>query len=220
MINLTEVQKKKLGVIEDKRVDFYFKVENEIVDNTTIFPNIYESYLFVILSRDCNNGGVAFASYTTLAEACYCSRRTIIKVMNSIENITLLITEAQEEVLKTSKSLPLLVEKLNIENKKNLKLSREELVVENKKIMDSILQTRNKFEKIKRESRDSLKGFIDRSLFLKEELRDYIICYFTKAFFFNAFLIIGFLIGSYYFYYKEAKKDIREIKSVLKLEEK
>lgn len=94
----------------------------------------------------------------------------------------------------------------------------------NKEIMDSILQTRNEFEKIKKESRDSLKGFIDRSLFLKEELRDYIICYFTKAFFFNAFLIIGFLIigfliGSYYFYYKETKKDIREIKSVLKLEE-
>lgn len=60
MINLTQVQKKKLGVIEDKRVDFYFKVENEVVNNTTIFSNIYESHLFVILSRYCNNGGIAF----------------------------------------------------------------------------------------------------------------------------------------------------------------
>lgn len=56
MINLTEEQKQILG-IKDERVDFYFKVENAVIDNPEVFSNIYESHLFVVLSRYCNNGG-------------------------------------------------------------------------------------------------------------------------------------------------------------------
>ena len=83
VLNLSDDQKEKLGII-DKRVDFYFKVENAVVDNK-VFSNIYESYLFVVLSRFCNNGNVAFPSYNTLAELCYCSRRKIIDTMASLE---------------------------------------------------------------------------------------------------------------------------------------
>lgn len=85
MYNLTDEQKQILK-LEDKRIDFYFKVENEVIDNTEIFSNIYESHLFIVLSRYCNNNNVAFPSYNTLAKLCYCSRSTIIRAMKSLES--------------------------------------------------------------------------------------------------------------------------------------
>ena len=44
MINLTEEQKQILG-IKDERVDFYFKVENAVIDNPDVFSNICKSHL-------------------------------------------------------------------------------------------------------------------------------------------------------------------------------
>lgn len=83
-LNLTDEQKEILG-IKDERVDFYFKVENAVVDEVELFSNIYESHLYLVLSRYCNNNQVAFPSYSKLAELCYCSRSTIIKCMTSLE---------------------------------------------------------------------------------------------------------------------------------------
>ena len=83
MHNLTQNQREQLK-IKDNRIDFYFKVENTVIDDDSIFSNIYESHLFIILSRYCNNGQVAFPSYNTLAQKCYCSKRTIINAMNSL----------------------------------------------------------------------------------------------------------------------------------------
>ena len=84
-IFLTVEQKKMLNIIEDKRVDFYFRVENAVIDNYQMFDNIYEAYLYVVLCRYCNNGSVAFPGYKKLADQCHCSRRTIINTMNSLE---------------------------------------------------------------------------------------------------------------------------------------
>ena len=83
-INLTDEQIKKLK-IEDNRIDHYFKVENALVDKPNIFDNIYDAHLFVVLCRYCNNNSIAFPGYTTLAEQCYCSRRTVINAMKSLE---------------------------------------------------------------------------------------------------------------------------------------
>lgn len=84
-IVLTDEQKKMLNIIEDKRVDFYFRVENAVIDNYQIFDSIYEAYLYVVLCRYCNNGSVAFPGYKKLADQCHCSRRTIINAMNVLE---------------------------------------------------------------------------------------------------------------------------------------
>lgn len=83
MLKLTNDQKEILNIV-DHRTDYYFKVENAVVDDHKIFSNIYESHLFVILSRYCNNGKIAFPSYNTLAKQCYCSRSIIIRAMNSL----------------------------------------------------------------------------------------------------------------------------------------
>lgn len=83
-IELTDEQKIKLK-IKDNRIDFYFKVENALVDNYEIFDNIYESFLYVVLCRFCNNNGIAFPSYNTLAKYCHCSRMTVINNIKSLE---------------------------------------------------------------------------------------------------------------------------------------
>lgn len=84
MIKLNEEQKKLLK-LKDRRIDYYFKVENAVIDSSEIFDNIYESHLFIVLSRFCNNNNIAFPSYNSLAELCYCSRSTIIKTMKNLE---------------------------------------------------------------------------------------------------------------------------------------
>lgn len=81
---LTEEQLIKLK-IEDNRKDFFFKVENILVDNEKLFDNIYESHLYIILCRYCNNGSIGFPGYTRLSEQCYCSRRTVIYAMKALE---------------------------------------------------------------------------------------------------------------------------------------
>ncbi len=83
-IILTEEQERKLK-IKDERVDFYFKVENEVVDNCTVFSSPHEKLLHMVLARFCNNNKVAFPSYSTLSELCICSKSTIIRTMNSLE---------------------------------------------------------------------------------------------------------------------------------------
>lgn len=83
MINLTDEQKKLLNIV-DNRTDFYFKVENATIDNYEIFDTIYEAHLYITLCRFCNNQQVAFPSYKTLADYCFCSKRTIINAMNSL----------------------------------------------------------------------------------------------------------------------------------------
>lgn len=115
MINLTEEQKQILR-IKDERVDFYFKVENAVIDNPDIFSNIYESHLFVVLSRYCNNGGVAFPSYSTLAKLCYCSKSTVIRCIKSLEDKKLI-----NKVVRTKKINDKKINDTNVYTVNNLK---------------------------------------------------------------------------------------------------
>ena len=71
-ISLTPEQEQLLK-IKDNRVDFYFKVENAVIDNYQIFDSIYEAHLYIILCRLCNNNQIAFPSYQKLADYCFCS---------------------------------------------------------------------------------------------------------------------------------------------------
>lgn len=79
-MNLTEEQKEQLGIV-DERVDFYFKVENAVIDDE-MFSSASEALLFIVLSRYCNNKNYAFPSLNTLAKKCYCSRPTVVKCLN------------------------------------------------------------------------------------------------------------------------------------------
>lgn len=77
-------KEKELLKIQDNRIDFYFKVENAVIDDINIFSDIYESHLYIVLSRFCNNGNVAYPSYNTLAKLCYCSKRKVIETTNKL----------------------------------------------------------------------------------------------------------------------------------------
>lgn len=74
--------KKMLGITDERR-DFYFKVENSVVDDE-VFSNVYEAYLFVVLSRYCNNNQIAYPSLETLSKKCYCSKNTVLKCLKSL----------------------------------------------------------------------------------------------------------------------------------------
>lgn len=82
-INLTEEQKQILG-IKDERVDFYFKVENEVIDNPEIFKTDREFIVFIVLSRYCNNNNVAYPSLETLAKKSRCTKRNVIIALNGL----------------------------------------------------------------------------------------------------------------------------------------
>ncbi len=82
-INLTEKEKDYLG-IEDDRKDFYFKVENAVVDNCEMFETIYEYAVFITLSRYCNCNEISFASCETLAKNSHCSPRKIKDVLKAL----------------------------------------------------------------------------------------------------------------------------------------
>ena len=100
-INLTDEQKEILG-IKDERVDFYFRVENSVIDGYEIeeinpktgkveiveksyFDNIYELAVYTTLSRYCNNGKVAFPSISTLAKKCCCGQTSVKNAIKGLE---------------------------------------------------------------------------------------------------------------------------------------
>lgn len=100
-LNLTQEQKEQLGII-DERVDFYFKVENAVIDGYTVetinektgkievkeksyFDNVYELAVYTALSRYCNNDVVIFPSQETLAIHCCCGKTSVKNAIKSLE---------------------------------------------------------------------------------------------------------------------------------------
>lgn len=98
---LSEDQKRQLGVV-DNRLDFYFKVENSVIDGyeseeinpktnkveiveKSYFDNVYELVVYTALSRYCNNGQVAFPSIQTLAKRCCCGQTSIKNAIKGLE---------------------------------------------------------------------------------------------------------------------------------------
>lgn len=148
-------------------------------------------------------------------------KETLIQVQKkSIENLSLLIMEAQEEILKTSKSLPLLIEELKKENKENILKSKKELVEENQKLVASVLVTKKELDNIKTKGEANLVEFIKDSNIVKVEFVDSIKKYFIKSFVFNMLIISLFLLGTYKFYYKETKENIEIVRDIIREDEK
>lgn len=100
-MNLTDEQKEILGIV-DNRVDFYFKVENSVIDGyeaeeinpktgkveiveKSYFDNVYELAVYTVLSRYCNNGQVAFPSIPTLAKRCCCGQTSVKNAIKGLE---------------------------------------------------------------------------------------------------------------------------------------
>ncbi|MGL4393215.1 MAG: helix-turn-helix domain-containing protein [Fusobacteriaceae bacterium] len=81
-MELTDDQKEKLG-IKDERIDFYFKVENAVIDDE-IFDSATEGFVFVVLSRYCNNNKYAYPSLNTLLKKCKISKPTLLQNINSL----------------------------------------------------------------------------------------------------------------------------------------
>lgn len=128
MINLTDEQKKLLNIV-DNRTDFYFKVENATIDNYEIFDTIYEAHLYITLCRFCNNQQVAFPSYKTLADYCFCSKRTIINAMNSLVAKGLInkVSRKKEDQIVNDTNLYTVNNIKNIQ-KQRMKKSRKSMV--------------------------------------------------------------------------------------------
>lgn len=148
-------------------------------------------------------------------------KETLIQVQKkSIEKLSLLIMEAQEEILKTSKSLPLLIEELKKENKENILKSKKELEEENQKLVASVLVTKKELDNIKTKGEVNLVEFIKDSNVVKMEFIDSIKKYFIKSFVFNMIIISLFLLGTYKFYYKETKENIEIVRDIIREDEK
>lgn len=97
-MDLTPEIKEQLGIV-DSRKDFYFKVENSVIDgymkydeelkrdvSKDYFSNIYEKMVFIILSRYANNNdGIAFPSISTIARNALCGATKVRECIKSLE---------------------------------------------------------------------------------------------------------------------------------------
>lgn len=97
-MDLTPEIKEQLGIV-DNRKDFYFKVENAVIDGymeydtelkrdapKDYFSNIYEKMVFIVLSRYANNnGGIAFPSISTIARNALCGATKVRECIKSLE---------------------------------------------------------------------------------------------------------------------------------------
>lgn len=97
-MDLTPEIKEQLGIV-DNRKDFYFKVENAVIDGymeydtelkrdapKDYFSNIYEKMVFIVLSRYANNNdGIAFPSISTIARNALCGATKVRECIKSLE---------------------------------------------------------------------------------------------------------------------------------------
>ncbi|RGY64501.1 helix-turn-helix domain-containing protein [Fusobacterium ulcerans] len=97
-MDLTPEIKEQLGIV-DNRKDFYFKVENSVIDgymeydeetgkevHKDYFSNIHEKMVFIVLSRYANNnGGIAFPSISTIARNALCGATKVRECIKSME---------------------------------------------------------------------------------------------------------------------------------------
>ncbi|WP_270851471.1 helix-turn-helix domain-containing protein [Fusobacterium varium] len=97
-MDLTPEIKEQLGIV-DNRKDFYFKVENSVIDgymeydeetgkevHKDYFSNIHEKMVFIVLSRYANNnGGIAFPSISTIARNALCGATKVRECIKSLE---------------------------------------------------------------------------------------------------------------------------------------
>lgn len=97
-MTLTAEQMQALGLVDDRK-DFYFKVENAVIDGYMIydeelgrevlvdyFSSIYEKMVFIVLSRHANNNsGIAWPSISTIAKEAKCGVTAVKKCIKDLE---------------------------------------------------------------------------------------------------------------------------------------
>lgn len=133
-MDLTPEIKEQLGIV-DNRKDFYFKVENAIVDGymeydtelkrdapKDYFSNIYEKMVFIVLSRYANNnGGIAFPSISTIARNALCGATKVRECIKSLEKKGFIKKVTRPKTNKDNDSNLYSVKNIEILEKKPLK---------------------------------------------------------------------------------------------------
>ena len=66
----------------DKRIDCYFKLENELIDREDLTTS--EKMVYICLCRYANNNDGAFPSYETISKKSGLSRRHAITIVNRL----------------------------------------------------------------------------------------------------------------------------------------
>lgn len=133
-MDLTPEIKEELGIV-DNRKDFYFKVENAVVDGymeydaelkrdapKDYFSNIYEKMVFIVLSRYANNNdGIAFPSISTIARNALCGATKVRECIKSLEKKGFIKKVTRPKTNKDNDSNLYSVKNIEILEKKPLK---------------------------------------------------------------------------------------------------
>lgn len=133
-MDLTPEIKEQLGIV-DNRKDFYFKVENAVIDGymeydtelkrdapKDYFSNIYEKMVFIVLSRYANNnGGIAFPSISTIARNSLCGATKVRECIKSLEKKGFIKKVIRPKTNKDNDSNLYSVKNIEILEKKTLK---------------------------------------------------------------------------------------------------
>lgn len=133
-MDLTPEIKEQLGIV-DNRKDFYFKVENAVIDGymeydtelkrdapKDYFSNIYEKMVFIVLSRYANNnGGIAFPSISTIARNSLCGATKVRECIKSLEKKGFIKKVIRPKTNKDNDSNLYSVKNIEILGKKTLK---------------------------------------------------------------------------------------------------
>lgn len=133
-MDLTPEIKEQLGIV-DNRKDFYFKVENAVIDgymeydeetgkevHKDYFSNIYEKMVFIVLSRYANNnGGIAFPSISTIARNSLCGATKVRECIKSLEKKGFIKKVIRPKTNKDNDSNLYSVKNIEILEKKTLK---------------------------------------------------------------------------------------------------
>lgn len=133
-MDLTPEIKEQLGIV-DNRKDFYFKVENAVVDGymeydaelkrdapKDYFSNIYEKMVFIVLSRYANNNdGIAFPSISTIARNALCGATKVRECIKSLEKKGFIKKVTRPKTNKDNDSNLYSVKNIEILEKKPLK---------------------------------------------------------------------------------------------------
>lgn len=133
-MDLTPEIKELLGIV-DNRKDFYFKVENAVIDgymeydeetgkevHKDYFSNTHEKLVFIVLSRYANNNeGIAFPSISTIATNAICGATKVRECIKSLVKKGFIKKVTRQKANKDNDSNLYSVKNIEILEKKPLK---------------------------------------------------------------------------------------------------
>ncbi|MGL5950847.1 MAG: hypothetical protein ACRCZH_05455 [Cetobacterium sp.] len=86
---ITDEQRVRLG-LDGIKLDFYFEVECSVIDDESVFGNVYESMLYIVLARYLDRSCV-LPSTRELAKKCYCEEEVVVLAMEKLIEKNLMI---------------------------------------------------------------------------------------------------------------------------------